>query len=148
MAVVGTLGYMLSGRQVHDLPPLALGFVYGPALLGIALYASAPTLAHSGNTALFVPAFGIILSMYGGGFATVPAYLADVFGTQFVGAIHGRRATNLEKRPQRFVEILRGFNRSLDNAACLNLPARKPVRELFDGFYSVTHSRQLYDCRS
>jgi MFS family permease len=62
-------------------------------LLGIALYASAPALAHSGNTALFVLAFGIILSMYGGGFATVPAYLADVFGTQFVGAIHGRLLT-------------------------------------------------------
>ncbi len=38
-------------------------------------------------------AFGIILSMYGGGFATVPAYLADIFGTQFVGAIHGRLLT-------------------------------------------------------
>jgi MFS family permease len=37
--------------------------------------------------------FGIILSMYGGGFATVPAYLADIFGTQFVGAIHGRLLT-------------------------------------------------------
>ena len=35
----------------------------------------------------------IILSMYGGGFATVPAYLADMFGTQFVGAIHGRLLT-------------------------------------------------------
>ena len=34
-----------------------------------------------------------ILSMYGGGFPTVPAYLADVFGTQFVGAIHGRLLT-------------------------------------------------------
>jgi MFS family permease len=62
-------------------------------LLGIALYASAPWMAHSGNKALFVLAFGIILSMYGGGFATVPAYLADVFGTQFVGAIHGRLLT-------------------------------------------------------
>ncbi|HEY4986584.1 MAG TPA: MFS transporter, partial [Bradyrhizobium sp.] len=41
----------------------------------------------------FVLAFGIILSMYGGGFATVPAYLADMFGTQFVGAIHGRLLT-------------------------------------------------------
>jgi len=61
--------------------------------LGIALYAAAPTLAHIGNKALFVLAFGIILSMYGGGFATVPAYLADVFGTQFVGAIHGRLLT-------------------------------------------------------
>ena len=62
-------------------------------LLGIVLYASAPTLAHTENKALFVLAFGIILSMYGGGFATVPAYLADVFGTQFVGAIHGRLLT-------------------------------------------------------
>jgi MFS family permease len=62
-------------------------------LLGIVLYASAPWLAHIGNKALFVLAFGIILSMYGGGFATVPAYLADIFGTQFVGAIHGRLLT-------------------------------------------------------
>ncbi|PPQ39301.1 Major Facilitator Superfamily protein [Rhodoblastus acidophilus] len=61
--------------------------------LGIALYAAAPTLAHSGDRALFVLAFGIILSMYGGGFATVPAYLADIFGTAYVGAIHGRLLT-------------------------------------------------------
>ncbi|MFX8871846.1 MFS transporter, partial [Acinetobacter baumannii] len=44
--------------------------------LGIVLYASAPYLAHAGYRALFVAAFCIILSMYGGGFATVPAYLA------------------------------------------------------------------------
>jgi len=62
-------------------------------VLGIVLYASAPWLAHIGSKALFVLAFGIILSMYGGGFSTVPAYLADVFGTQFVGAIHGRLLT-------------------------------------------------------
>ena len=61
--------------------------------LGIALYASAPTFAHMGSKVLFVSAFCIILSMYGGGFATVPAYLADMFGTQFVGAIHGRLLT-------------------------------------------------------
>jgi MFS family permease len=61
--------------------------------LGIALYASVPTLGHLGLIALFVAAFGIILSMYGGGFATVPAYLADIFGTQMVGAIHGRLLT-------------------------------------------------------
>ena len=42
---------------------------------------------------MFVLAICIILSMYGGGFATVPAYLADLFGTQFVGAIHGRLLT-------------------------------------------------------
>jgi hypothetical protein len=46
-----------------------------------------------GSKLLFVLGFGIILSMYGGGFATVPAYLADMFGTQFVGAIHGRLLT-------------------------------------------------------
>ena len=62
-------------------------------LLGIALYAAAPTFANVGSKELFVLAFGIILSMYGGGFATVPAYLADMFGTQFVGAIHGRLLT-------------------------------------------------------
>ncbi len=62
-------------------------------LLGIALYALAPTFAVTGNKLLFVLGFCIILSMYGGGFSTVPAYLADMFGTQFVGAIHGRLLT-------------------------------------------------------
>jgi MFS family permease len=62
-------------------------------VLGIVLYALAPTLADMGSKALFVLAFGVILSMYGGGFATIPAYLADIFGTQFVGAIHGRLLT-------------------------------------------------------
>jgi MFS family permease len=62
-------------------------------LLGIVLYSAAPSLGHAGNKALFVLAFGIILSMYGGGFSTVPAYLADMFGTQMVGAIHGRLLT-------------------------------------------------------
>ncbi|WP_315771955.1 MULTISPECIES: OFA family MFS transporter [unclassified Bradyrhizobium] len=62
-------------------------------LIGIVLYALAPTFAAMGSKLLFVGAFAIILSMYGGGFATVPAYLADLFGTQFVGAIHGRLLT-------------------------------------------------------
>jgi MFS family permease len=61
--------------------------------LGIVLYALAPTAAHMGSQGLFVAIFCIILSMYGGGFSTVPAYLADVFGTQYVGAIHGRLLT-------------------------------------------------------
>ena len=62
-------------------------------VLGGALYASVPASALAGNKLLFVAAFCIILSMYGGGFATVPAYLADLFGTQMVGAIHGRLLT-------------------------------------------------------
>jgi MFS family permease len=62
-------------------------------VLGFVLYAAIPTFAHSGSLALFVLSFCIILSMYGGGFSTVPAYLADLFGTQMVGAIHGRLLT-------------------------------------------------------
>lgn len=62
-------------------------------VLGIALYASVPWSARSGSLAWFVAAFCIVLSMYGGGFATAPAYLADLFGTRMVGAIHGRLLT-------------------------------------------------------
>ncbi|ESS74013.1 nitrate/nitrite transporter [Methyloglobulus morosus KoM1] len=62
-------------------------------LLGSLLYLSIPESANTGNILLFVGAFCIILSMYGGGFSTVPAYLADLFGTQMVGAIHGRLLT-------------------------------------------------------
>jgi MFS family permease len=62
-------------------------------VLGGLLYASIPGSAATGSKLLFVAAFCIILSMYGGGFATVPAYLADLFGTQMVGAIHGRLLT-------------------------------------------------------
>ena len=59
----------------------------------VRLYASAPYAGQIGNVALFVAIFCVILTMYGGGFATIPAYLADIFGTQFVGAIHGRLLT-------------------------------------------------------
>ena len=63
-------------------------------VLGILLYCAMPTLGHMGAAGLFVLTVCIILTMYGGGFATVPAYLADVFGTQMVGrdprpAAHG-----------------------------------------------------------
>jgi MFS family permease len=61
--------------------------------LGTALYALAPAAGRAGSVALFVGIFCLILTMYGGGFATVPAYLADMFGTQYVGAIHGRLLT-------------------------------------------------------
>jgi MFS family permease len=62
-------------------------------VLGGVLYFSIPASAAAGSKLMFVAAFCIILSMYGGGFATVPAYLADLFGTQMVGAIHGRLLT-------------------------------------------------------
>jgi len=62
-------------------------------LLGIILYSTVPTIGHLRSIPLFVAAFCVILSMYGGGFATIPAYLRDVFGTYQVGAIHGRLLT-------------------------------------------------------
>jgi MFS family permease len=62
-------------------------------VLGMALYASVPTAGRMQNVALFVIGFMVILSMYGGGFSTVPAYLKDLFGTMQVGAIHGRLLT-------------------------------------------------------
>ena len=61
--------------------------------LGILLYSTVPSIGYAGSIPLFVAAFVIILSMYGGGFATIPAYLRDVFGTMHVGAIHGRLLT-------------------------------------------------------
>lgn len=57
--------------------------------LGTALYILVPQTGAIGSVTLFVVCFAIILSMYGGGFATVPAYLKDMFGTRYVGAIHG-----------------------------------------------------------
>jgi MFS family permease len=61
--------------------------------LGIVLYATIPSIGHMGSVPLFVIVCAILLSMYGGGFATIPAYLKDVFGTMHVGAIHGRLLT-------------------------------------------------------
>jgi len=62
-------------------------------LVGLTLYASIPWTAAEGYLELFVGFFCVILSMYGGGFSTVPAYLADLFGEKMVGAIHGRLLT-------------------------------------------------------
>jgi MFS family permease len=60
---------------------------------GLILYCLLPTWGHLGQPILFVATACLILTMYGGGFATLPAYLADIFGTQMVGAIHGRLIT-------------------------------------------------------
>jgi MFS family permease len=61
--------------------------------VGAGLYALAPGAAHAGVVAAFVACACLILTMYGGGFSTIPAYLADMFGTHMVGAIHGRLLT-------------------------------------------------------
>lgn len=59
-------------------------------LLGTVLYIAIPFFGNMGNSLLFIITFCVIISMYGGGFATVPAYLKDMFGVMQVGAIHGR----------------------------------------------------------
>ncbi len=63
-------------------------------ILGAALYSLVPWTQSGGHLTLFVAVTGIIITMYGGGFATIPAYLKDMFGTYQVGAIHGRLITS------------------------------------------------------
>ncbi len=60
--------------------------------VGLALYVLLATVGQQ-STAIFVVLALVIISYYGGGFATVPAYLKDLFGTLEVGAIHGRLLT-------------------------------------------------------
>ena len=86
--ILGRIGWASSsdflGRKLTYIIFFALGFL---------LYITAPWAGEIGSVALFAIIFCIILTMYGGGFATIPAYLADIFGTQHVGAIHGRLLT-------------------------------------------------------
>jgi MFS family permease len=58
-------------------------------VLGFILYCTVPYTGSVGSVVGFVCCFLIIISMYGGGFSTVPAYLRDMYGTRYVGAIHG-----------------------------------------------------------
>jgi MFS family permease len=69
-------------------------------VLGFLLYASIPWTARQMSVSpsvtwlvVFYAVTMVIFTMYGGGFATIPAYLADVFGTAHVGSIHGRLLT-------------------------------------------------------
>jgi MFS family permease len=58
-------------------------------VLGFLMYCAVPYMGSVGSIVGFVVCFLVIYTMYGGGFATVPAYLRDMFGTRYVGAIHG-----------------------------------------------------------
>ena len=62
-------------------------------VLGFFLYCTVPYTGSIGSVVGFVCCFLVIISMYGGGFSTVPAYLRDMFGTRYVGAIHGMLLT-------------------------------------------------------
>jgi MFS family permease len=86
--IIGRIGWASASDFLGRQRTYAIFF-----LLGAGLYAAAPFAGRIGSVPLFVALFCLILTMYGGGFATIPAYLADLFGTRFVGAIHGRLLT-------------------------------------------------------
>jgi len=86
--IAGRFFWASSSDKLGRKPTYAIMTAFGALLYGFA----APALI-GGSIGLFILVFCLCASMYGGGFATVPAYLADTFGTRFVGAIHGRLLT-------------------------------------------------------
>ncbi|HQZ38265.1 MAG TPA: OFA family MFS transporter [Vicinamibacterales bacterium] len=86
--IVGRIAWASLSDRIGRKPTYTVFFA-----LGMLLYASVPFAGRTGSLAIFVAIFCLILTMYGGGFATIPAYLADLFGVTFVGAIHGRILT-------------------------------------------------------
>jgi MFS family permease len=86
--MAGRFGWSSLSDRIGRKRTYAVFFTLGPLL-----YVTIPFAGRIGSVILFVAAAALILTMYGGGFATIPAYLSDLFGTQFVGAIHGRLLT-------------------------------------------------------
>jgi MFS family permease len=86
--MAGRFGWSSLSDRIGRKATYGIFFTLGPIL-----YVTLPYAGRIGSVALFVAAAALILTMYGGGFATIPAYLSDLFGTQYVGAIHGRLLT-------------------------------------------------------
>ena len=86
--LAGRFGWSSASDFLGRKPTYAVFFV-----LGAALFVALPFTWRAASVPLFVVCTAVIISMYGGGFAAIPAYLSDVFGSQFVGAIHGRLLT-------------------------------------------------------
>ena len=84
----GRFGWSSLSDRIGRKQTYAVFFTLGPLL-----YVAMPYAGRIGSVAMFVACAALILTMYGGGFATIPAYLSDIFGTQYVGAIHGRLLT-------------------------------------------------------
>ena len=83
LVTIGSISDYIGRRQTY-----MIFFV-----VGAGLYSIVPTTGRMGALVPFVLSYVAIMSMYGGGFATIPAYLRDMFGTVQVGAIHGRLLT-------------------------------------------------------
>ncbi|MGH7514932.1 MAG: L-lactate MFS transporter [Gemmatimonadales bacterium] len=86
--MAGRFGWSSLSDRIGRKATYGIFFTLGPLL-----YLTLPYAGHIGSVELFVAGAALILTMYGGGFATIPAYLSDLFGTQYVGAIHGRLLT-------------------------------------------------------
>ena len=86
--MAGRFGWSSLSDRIGRKATYACFFTLGPLL-----YLALPYAGRIGSVALFVGCAALILTMYGGGFATIPAYLSDLFGTHYVGAIHGRLLT-------------------------------------------------------
>jgi len=93
---------------------------------GIVLYTLVATVGTAA-TALFVLLTGLIISFYGGGFATVPAYLRDLFGTFQVGAIHGRLLTAWSAAGVAGPLIINGFLDAEGKPGTLTAAAYRPA---------------------
>ena len=93
---------------------------------GMILYTLLASIGQTA-TALFVLLAGLILSFYGGGFATVPAYLRDLFGTYQVGAIHGRLLTAWSAAGVAGPLIINGFLDAQGKPGTLTAAAYRPA---------------------
>jgi MFS family permease len=104
--------------------------------VGIICYLLLATTGHT-STALFVILAMLILSFYGGGFATVPAYLRDLFGTFQVGAIHGRLLTAWSAAGVVGPLIVNGFLDAKGTPGKLTVDAYRPALYTMMGLLAI-----------
>ena len=104
--------------------------------VGMVLYVLLASVGHLA-VALFVLLAGLILSFYGGGFATVPAYLRDLFGTLQVGAIHGRLLTAWSAAGVAGPLIVNGFLDAQGKPGALTASAYRPALFTMVGVLAV-----------
>jgi MFS family permease len=134
-----------STSDVIGRKPIYMGYLG----IGMLVYFLLATTGHT-TTGLFVLYAGIIISFYGGGFATVPAYLRDLFGTYQVGAIHGRLLTAWSAAGVAGPLIINGFLDAEGTPGKLTNDAYRPalltmVGVLAVGFVANLLIRQVAD---
>ena len=125
-------------------------------ILGIILYSSIPISAQTFDIApvvvwliLFYGATLIIFTMYGGGFATIPAYLADMFGTRYVGGIHGRLLTAWSTAGVLGPVIITSLRGSSINGAINDLASKVDPQAFLDKFgASIDNLDELVKAKS